>query len=72
MEAFEDLLGKCSTRYAPWYIIPADKKWYRNLSVARILVDSLEDLSMKWPEPSPEVKEYARKAQATGKLPPVP
>jgi len=72
MEAFEDVLSKCSTRSAPWYIVPSDKKWYRNLVVARVLVETMEGLNMKWPEPSPDVKELARKAQATGKLPPVP
>jgi PPK2 family polyphosphate:nucleotide phosphotransferase len=72
MEAFEDLLSRCSTKYAPWYIIPSDKKWYRNIAVARILVETLEELNMKWPEPSPDVKDLAKKAQVTGKLPPVP
>lgn len=72
MEAFDDLLGKCSTKSAPWYIVPANKKWYRNLIVARALVDTLESLDMKWPEPAPDVLELAKKAQSTGKLPAVP
>jgi PPK2 family polyphosphate:nucleotide phosphotransferase len=72
MEAFEDVLSKCSTKSAPWHIVPANKKWYRNYVVARVLVDAMEGLNMKWPEPSPDVKELARRAQATGKLPPVP
>ena len=72
MEAFEDVLSKCSTKMAPWHIVPADKKWYRNYVVAKVLVDTMEGLNMKWPEPSPDVKELARRAQATGKLPPVP
>jgi PPK2 family polyphosphate:nucleotide phosphotransferase len=72
MEAFEDVLSKCSSKSAPWYIVPANKKWYRNLVVARVLAETMEGLDMKWPEPSPDVKELARKAQATGKLPPVP
>jgi len=72
MDAFDDVLTKCSTKQAPWYIVPSDKKWYRNLVVARVLVETLESLNMKWPEPSPEVKELAKKAQLTGKLPEVP
>ena len=72
MEAFEDVLSRCSTKHAPWYIVPANKKWYRNYVVANVLVDTMEDLHMKWPEPSAEVKELARRAQATGKLPSVP
>jgi PPK2 family polyphosphate:nucleotide phosphotransferase len=71
MGAFEDVLSRCSTKQAPWYIVPADKKWYRNLVVARVLVETLESLNMKWPEPTPEVKELAKKAQMTGKLPEV-
>ena len=69
MGAFEEVLSKCSTKQAPWYIIPANKKWYRNIVVARILVETLEGLNMKWPQPSPEVKEFAKRAQTTGKLP---
>ncbi|HEX4633056.1 MAG TPA: polyphosphate kinase 2 family protein [Gemmatimonadales bacterium] len=55
MKAFEDVLSKCSTRDAPWYVIPADKKWFRNLAVCRILVETLEGLSMKFPKPSVDV-----------------
>jgi polyphosphate kinase 2 (PPK2 family) len=50
-EAFEAALSRTSTPWAPWYIIPADSKWYRNLVVARILVDTLEGLEMRFPEP---------------------
>ncbi|MGE9268332.1 MAG: polyphosphate kinase 2 family protein [Verrucomicrobiales bacterium] len=51
MGAYEDLLEKTSTDYAPWHIIPADRKWYRNLCVARIVVDRLEKLGMEFPQP---------------------
>ncbi len=51
MEAYEDLINRTSTPHAPWYVIPANKKWYRNLCVARILIQTLEDLKMKYPEP---------------------
>lgn len=50
MKAYEDVLGATSTDYAPWYVVPADRKWYRNLCVARILVDTLEGLRMKIPK----------------------
>ena len=46
---YEDLIEKTSTESAPWYIVPADRKWYRNLVVARIIVDTLKDLDMKFP-----------------------
>jgi PPK2 family polyphosphate:nucleotide phosphotransferase len=49
MAAYEDALERCNTPYAPWYIIPADRKWYRNLVVSRILLDRLEALQMEWP-----------------------
>lgn len=49
--AYETALERTSTDDAPWYIIPADRKWYRNLAVATILVDTLEGLKMSYPEP---------------------
>ncbi|NNC88842.1 MAG: polyphosphate kinase 2 family protein [Akkermansiaceae bacterium] len=50
MEAYEDLIERTSQKHAPWYIIPADRKWYRNLCVARIMVDTLRSLDMKYPK----------------------
>jgi len=50
--AYEDALSKCSTKWAPWFIVPADKKWYRNLVVADIVQDALEDMDPKFPPPS--------------------
>jgi len=49
--AYEDALSETSTAAAPWYVVPADRKWYRNLVVARILVDHLEHLGPRYPEP---------------------
>jgi PPK2 family polyphosphate:nucleotide phosphotransferase len=53
MQAYEDLLSKTSTNHAPWYIIPANHKWYRDLLISSILVETLEGLNMKYP-PSEE------------------
>jgi PPK2 family polyphosphate:nucleotide phosphotransferase len=50
-EAYEDVLSKTSTRWAPWWIIPADRKWYRNFVVGTIVTDTLKKLDMKYPEP---------------------
>jgi PPK2 family polyphosphate:nucleotide phosphotransferase len=47
-EAYEDALSKCSTDEAPWYIVPANKKWYRNLLVARTLVETLRPYKAQW------------------------
>ncbi len=50
IDAFEDALSKCSTAVAPWHIIPADKKWFRNLAVSQIIVEALEGLNLKYPK----------------------
>lgn len=47
--AFEDAINKCSTEYAPWYIVPANNKWYRNLVVARTIADTLEAMNPQYP-----------------------
>jgi PPK2 family polyphosphate:nucleotide phosphotransferase len=49
MEAYEEVIGKTSTEFAPWYVVPADRKWYRNLCVARIMLDTLKKLNMEYP-----------------------
>ena len=49
MTAYEDVIGKTSTEIAPWYVVPADRKWYRNLCVARIMLDTLKKLNMEFP-----------------------
>ncbi|MBN1304283.1 MAG: polyphosphate kinase 2 family protein [Anaerolineales bacterium] len=49
-KAYETMLEKTSTGHAPWYIIPANRKWYRDLIIANILVQTLEKLDMKYPE----------------------
>lgn len=50
MKTYEDLLSKTSTELAPWYVVPANRKWYRNLCVARIMVDTMKRLNMKLPK----------------------
>ncbi|BAZ13940.1 hypothetical protein NIES4071_57800 [Calothrix sp. NIES-4071] len=47
--AFEDAINNCSTAYAPWYVVPANKKWYRNLVVARTIADTLESMNPQYP-----------------------
>ncbi len=53
MEAYEDALARCNPKWAPWYIVPANKKWYRNLVVSSIIVETLEKLNLKYPDPEP-------------------
>jgi len=50
METYEEVLSKTSTEHAPWYVVPANRKWYRNLVVARIMVDTMKRLNMTFPE----------------------
>ncbi|MFO0748420.1 MAG: polyphosphate kinase 2 family protein [Myxococcota bacterium] len=52
--AYEDVLSKTSTTYAPWYIVPANKKWYRNLVISSVIVDALEKLGLRYP-PAPDL-----------------
>ncbi len=50
-EAFQEMIGATSTDYAPWYVIPADRKWYRNYLIGEIVVRHLKDLPMEFPPP---------------------
>ncbi len=52
MEAYEDVLSRCSTSYAPWFIIPADHKWFRNLAISTVIVETLESMDMQFPRPT--------------------
>ncbi len=55
MQAYEDVLSKTSTSFAPWYIVPANRKWYRDLVISSILVEALEDLKMQYPAPEEDL-----------------
>lgn len=57
MQAYEDAINRCSTPWAPWTIVPANRKWYRNLVVSQALVDALERLGMQYPPPEPGIDE---------------
>jgi polyphosphate kinase 2 (PPK2 family) len=50
--AYEDMLHRTSTAWAPWYLLPSDRKWFRNLVVSTILVEELRGLKLRYPEPS--------------------
>jgi len=54
-KAYEDVLSHTSTEWAPWYIIPADKKWYRNLVVGTILVKTLKSFNIQYPPPEEDL-----------------
>lgn len=50
-QAYQVALQRCSPKHAPWYVIPAERRWFRNLLIARILVETFEGLNMQFPEP---------------------
>ena len=51
MKAYQEALEQTSTEYAPWYVVPSDRNWYRNLVIATVLVEALEKLDLSAPEP---------------------
>ncbi|MCB8821198.1 polyphosphate kinase 2 family protein [Microvirga rosea] len=57
-EAYEIMLNRCSTDWAPWYVIPADRKWVRNAIIARIVKATLEDMDPKYPKQSWDPKDF--------------
>ena len=59
MKAYEDVLSKTSTDWAPWYVVPANRKWYRNLLISTVLAETLEGLGMKFPDPYPDLDNIA-------------
>jgi PPK2 family polyphosphate:nucleotide phosphotransferase len=66
-EAYEDALTKTSTKHAPWFIIPANHKWFRNLAVSHIVAETLGSLKMGFPEPTVNLKDIKRKYHAAEK-----
>ena len=53
--AYTDALHRCSTEVAPWYVIPADRKWYRDLAAAEILAEVLREMNPQWPKPDEDL-----------------
>ncbi|HLK40665.1 MAG TPA: PPK2 family polyphosphate kinase, partial [Polyangiaceae bacterium] len=62
--AYEEALSRCSTPHAPWFVIPSDHKWFRNLAIARIVVEHLEALDLKRPKPSVDLGHIRREYHA--------
>lgn len=50
IEAFDEMLTRCTTDHAPWYVIPANQKWYRNLAISRVIVATLKQLNPQFPK----------------------
>jgi PPK2 family polyphosphate:nucleotide phosphotransferase len=64
IEAYEDALERTSTKHAPWYVIPSNRKWFRNLAIAAILADTLEDMELKLPPTRVDIAGIRRKYHA--------
>jgi PPK2 family polyphosphate:nucleotide phosphotransferase len=63
-EGYAAALERCNSDAAPWYRVPADRKWYRNWAVASLLVEQLEDLKLTWPKPDFGVEEQRARVLA--------
>ncbi|HUJ52869.1 MAG TPA: polyphosphate kinase 2 family protein [Steroidobacteraceae bacterium] len=75
MAAYEEALSRCSTECAPWFIIPANHKWFRNLVVAQIVVEHLQTLGLSYPKPTVDLARIRRQyhqAQKAAAAPGVP
>jgi PPK2 family polyphosphate:nucleotide phosphotransferase len=63
-KAFADMLSNTSTEWAPWHVIPADRKWFMRLSAAAVILDALMEIDPRFPEPTPEAREEMLAAKA--------
>ena len=61
VEAYEDAIASTSTKHAPWYIIPANHKWFRNLAVAQIIADTMDEIGLKLPPTHVDIADIRRK-----------
>jgi len=64
VDAYEDVWALTSTKHAPWYIIPANHKWFRNLAVSRIIADTMSEMGLSLPKPHVDMAEIRRKYHA--------
>jgi len=67
MESYEEALSRCSTQWAPWYVIPANLKWFRNWAVARTIVNSLDRMKLKYPQPKVNGSKVLKQLDIRGK-----
>lgn len=65
MQAYADALDRCNTDAAPWYIVPSDRKWFRNLAIMNILVEQFEAMKLEWPQPDFDVEEQRQRLLAS-------
>jgi PPK2 family polyphosphate:nucleotide phosphotransferase len=66
MTAYADAIGETSTDVAPWHVVPADRKWYRNWAITMLLIEALDALELQWPAADFDVDEERRRLAALG------
>jgi PPK2 family polyphosphate:nucleotide phosphotransferase len=64
VEAYEDAISLTSTKWAPWYVIPANHKWFRNLAISQIVADTMQEMGLKTPPPRVDLTEIRRRYHA--------
>jgi PPK2 family polyphosphate:nucleotide phosphotransferase len=62
-DAYQAVLDRTSTDYAPWFVVPCDRKWYSRLAVTELLIKALEDLNLAWPPPDFDVEAEVRRLE---------
>jgi PPK2 family polyphosphate:nucleotide phosphotransferase len=67
IEAFEDAISATSMKRAPWYVIPSNHKWFRNLAVSQIMADTMDDLKLAYPKPTVDLADIRRKYHGAAK-----
>jgi PPK2 family polyphosphate:nucleotide phosphotransferase len=67
IEAYDDVFTRCSTKVAPWYVIPANHKWFRNLAASQIIVAVMDGMNITAPKPSVDIEAIRRKYHAEAK-----
>jgi len=63
-KAYAAALGRCSTKAAPWYVIPADRKWYRNWAVSQVLIETMEGMKLTYPKPHLDIRALKKSLKA--------
>ena len=64
IEAYEEAISSTNTKWAPWYVIPANHKWFRNLAISHIVADTMEEMDLRTPPPRVDLDEIRRKYHA--------
>ncbi len=67
VDAFEDAFHETSTSHAPWYVIPANHKWFRNLAISSIVADALESMGLELPKPTVDIEEIRKTYHSAAK-----